>query len=361
MGLFGGKSKTVKTESKQESFLHPIMKDYIKQGVDESMGGPGIPDYMLAQMTPDQLQALKGLGEGDANKGFQKWAGQFGQDASIFGKDSQQQGSNYLGQMGALGNTMANQDLSVNAGQIKDMAGQLYDQDRVNRQVDLVADKLNRDLRENQMQSIYRGAAGEGGVGSSRSAIAQGVAMRGTNEAIGNAAVQLNDAESLRALQSAQSQLNQNTANKLTGQQAALGAYGNAGGALMNAGQNSLLSSLNAMGQSRDAGTQALIQQLQAGNVQQGFNQKQLDLNWMNQLKNDNPTLSKLQMVNGTVLPMAGLSTTQTSTSTPQGGGGMLGSLMTIGGTAIGAWFGGPAGAAAGASAGSAVGGAMDG
>ena len=57
--------------------------------------------------------------------------------------------------------------------------------------VDVVQNRMNRNLTENTLPGIRSGSIAAGQLGGSRQGIAQGVAMRGNQEALGDAAAQI--------------------------------------------------------------------------------------------------------------------------------------------------------------------------
>ncbi len=80
---------------------------------------------------------------------------------------------------GMIDPTMAAWQSTLNA---PDVASNPYVQGMIGQQ----ADVLNRNLQENLLPSIQSGAIGAGQLGSSRQGVAEGIAMRGTQEALAN-------------------------------------------------------------------------------------------------------------------------------------------------------------------------------
>lgn len=140
---------------------------------------------------------------------------------------------------------------------------------------------IGRNLRENDMTSIYRDAAGAGNVGSSRTAIAQGIAQRGAMEKSADVASNiLNAAESAKANATGQMY---NNALGMSQQMAQSNAGNRLQGILGSiSGGNTVMSNLDRIA---GAGQQAISNQLNAGGMKQQQQQAEMDNAYMNEMQ----------------------------------------------------------------------------
>ena len=147
--------------------------------------------------------------------------------------------------------------------------------------VDQANKLINRNLQESTLPSIYRQGVGEGNVGSSRSAIAQGVAARGAMEQSANTAENILNAANQQktgltnqayqqGLQVQQNMANQNIQNQLAG---------------LGMGNQTINQALGQLGQKGAAGQQSILNQLMGGNLQQQNTQAGMDNQYMNTMQ----------------------------------------------------------------------------
>ena len=147
-------------------------------------------------------------------------------------------------QAGGLASTA---NVAQNQGFNQNNLNNYINNDVLNSQIDAASRDVTRNLQENQLVNINSQAAASGNMGSSRAGIADGIAMRGAQEQIGDISAQLrgnayNTAlgiEAGRASENAQltqggNQFNASSVNNMTSQ--GLGIAGDQAG--MNAGFN---------------------------------------------------------------------------------------------------------------------------
>ena len=202
---------------------------------------------------------------------------------------------NYTGQMGDILGQMGNQYMGVLTG--------ASDQTALNNALQSQAAQATQSFDRNIMPGLTQSANAAGQSGGSRAGIAEGIARGDLASSIAN-----NQAQTINQFQQ------QEQANKMAAAQGMSGLFGQVGQLQSNA----------------------------QANTPEAIRLKQL--------------LAYQQMISGN---MGGTTnSTGTSTSTPQQeeGGGLLGTIGTIGGGVVGGMFGGPAGAAAGAGIGGSLG-----
>lgn len=282
LGLSGSKSKGSSSTSSTTTSKTGLPEDAINSikgdanSIYEKLKGQGYTEKQIAGMNETQLNALKQL-ESSGHLDSVLTQTQGGIDRlwdNISGLEQMGQGAQdqTTGKLteGAL--DLVNSDILKNQTDAIDKSA-ASSVDQANR-------LIQRNLQENTMPSIYRDAAGSGNVGSSRSAIAQGVAARGAMEQSSNTAQNiLNAANQQKA--DATSQMyqqglgianqmgNQNTQNRLQG---LLGSI--SGGT----------SAMNQLDKISGAGQQSILNQLLSGNMQQQQGQKEMDNDYMNQI-----------------------------------------------------------------------------
>ena len=115
------------------------------------------------------------------NQGQQYFPGQTYVDRDPLENQAQQMRLDQVGGMqGQVANAQAAQQQMLNA---PDVANNQY----VSGMADTITNRLNRNYTENLNPAIQHGAIGAGQMGSSRHGVAQGIAARGTQEALGDA------------------------------------------------------------------------------------------------------------------------------------------------------------------------------
>lgn len=283
LGLSGSKSKGSSSTSSTTTSKTGLPEDAVNaikgdaKGIYDKLKQQGYTEKEIAGMNQSQLDALKKLdSSGHLDSVLSQTQGGIDRLWNNIG------GLEQMGQ-GALDQT---------TGKLTEGALDLVNSDILKNQTDAIdksaassVDQANRliqrNLQENTLPSIYRDAAGSGNIGSSRSAIAQGVAARGAMEQSSNTAQNiLNAANQQKAdltsqmyqqgLGISQQMGQQNTQNRLQG---LLGSI--SGGT----------SALNQLDRISGAGQQSILNQLLGGNLQQQQEQKEMDNDYMNKIQ----------------------------------------------------------------------------
>lgn len=227
-------------------------------GIYDQLKKLGIPETKLAGMTSDQKAAIKKLSE----------SGQLKKFADIGGTE-------LLGAVGGLGKgagvleKAAAGEMKLTPEQMAQFATQIQDKAGLEAQIGAMKGDVTKQLKEGVLPSIYRGAAGTGNVGSSRAALSEGVARRGASEAISKNAALMRAASQKDALNRAQTVLGGNLQTQL-------------GSAKGLAGIGS--TAIGQMGDVAKLDQQAILNQLEAGGMQQQQSQKELDVARQNEL-----------------------------------------------------------------------------
>lgn len=164
MGLFGGGKTTTTT-------------DYDKKG---SSGGLNISQSEISGLQNSLQSILQGSGVAELTPELQQALQSM--MGSQSGTDALNQGQNLIGQASGI----IGQDLSTSASDIKNTAQDLVNQEFLNQQISQLS-KASQDNLTNALTNISQGATMGGGLGSSRTALAQGQAIGDANEALTNA------------------------------------------------------------------------------------------------------------------------------------------------------------------------------
>lgn len=227
-------------------------------GVYDKLKQMGVPETKLAGMTEDQKKALKKLSEsGQLNKFAEAGGSQLLQATGALGK-----GTDVLSKAAAG-------EMQLDPAQMAQFATQLQDKAGLESQIGAMSGDVQRALSESAIPSIYRGATGSGNVGSSRAALAEGVARRGASEAIAKNSALMRARSQQDAMNRAQTVLGGNLQTQLGSAKGLAGIGSSAIGQMSDVGK---------------IGQQATANQLQAGNMQQQFGQQQLDVARQNEL-----------------------------------------------------------------------------
>ena len=198
-------------------------------------------------------------------------------------------------------------------------------------QGDAIAQQVNRNVSQNQMPMIARGAALNGSYGGSRQGVAQGIAMQGANDSIANATASLYgnayESNQNRAMQGGLAQMQDATqrdlgfGNLALGNQNSQNQYALGLGGLQN---NAAASNQSFYGQQRGQDLQAQQQgynqtrqgwldQFLPGQIQAGIGREEYNQSW-----------SPLQNYGNALSPFSGLNGS-TNRTDPQTGGGLAG------------------------------------
>jgi hypothetical protein len=190
------------------------------------------------QIAPQQLPYLQNLWRGAQNQlpGIQGQVGQY-----------QNQGNQFLGNLGQVGQNL------------NPFIGPGYAQ----QQIGAVQGLLNRNLSENLLPQISQSANAAGQLGGSRQGVAQGIALRGTQESLANTSADIYAQDLLRRQNAAQAQGALQTGAGATGLQSLPG--------LLNLGLSPLaalsqiIGSPTVLGQSQSYQTNGIIPGLAQG------------------------------------------------------------------------------------------------
>ena len=182
-GIGGGSDqKTGKTNSSVEPWK--VQQPYLKTGFSSGAGLYG--KYMDAPWYQGQLYAgMNGMQQGAANgaAGFAGGQGMALSQGMI--NDSQ----NYLGQTNnylSAANRMAGYNPADPTQQNIQNAGQYADNPYLNGAIDAASRDVTRNLTEDVLPGINRNAAGTGNTNSTRTGIAEGIALRGAQDRLGD-------------------------------------------------------------------------------------------------------------------------------------------------------------------------------
>lgn len=282
-GLSFSKSKSSSSSKSESTSKTGLPQDVINQikgeagGIYQKLKDQGYTEKEIVGMNEDQLAGLQRLSEsGHLDDVIKQTQG---------GIDNLWGAVDSLNEIGAGGRDQTTEQLKtgaldlVNSDILKQQTGAI-DQGATSA-VNQANQLIQRNLQENTLPSIYRDGVSTGGTGSSRSAIAQGVAARGAMEQSSNTAQNiLNAANQQKAdltnqmysqgLQYQNQQAQSNIANQLAG--------------IMGGIQGSN-TAIGALGQKAGAGQQSILNQLQSGQMQQQQGQAEADNAYFNEMQ----------------------------------------------------------------------------
>lgn len=254
-------ASTTVTETVAESGLpKEVLKNLTTDmgGIYAKLKEMGVPEQKLAGLNANQKAALKKLADSGQLKKFADAGGK----QLLGAADALGTGKGVLEQA-AAGN------MSMTPEQMTQFADKLVDKSGLDARIGAMEGDVTRQLQEGALPSIYRNAAGTGNVGSSRSAIAQGVAQRGASEAVSKNAALMRAQAQQDAMNRAQTVLGGNIQTKV-----------GAGQSLAGVGSQAInqMTGVGALGQ------QATQNQLTAGGMQQQQSQSAEDVKRQNEL-----------------------------------------------------------------------------
>lgn len=264
------------------------------------------------------------------------------------GNQMMQTGQQMSGQLGAALEALkkGSQDIttydvqSTRDDYLKDKEKYLASNDKA------IQNQLNKSIASSTNQ-IYGAAAGQGGVGSSRSQLAVGQASGDLASNAQSLMAQERSKAYDQAMNQANNQLSGNRQAQMAAAQAGLGAVGQG---------------MNYMQQGAGLHNQAIGNQLQAGLNQYQIGMEQAQINYQNAIGAQNAGWQNLGMLNNLVSGWTSAGCTS-QVKDPSGGGGggkgnsTLGTIGSIAGGVLGGIYGGgPAGAQAGAALGGGLG-----
>lgn len=128
---------------------------------------------------------------------------------------SQSDAANQLASSGYA--NLASGGLNTSTADIASQAGALVNNDLLQSQIDAVNRGIQQNLTEQQFTGIDRNAVGSGNLGSSRAGVAQAIAARDASQQMADNASSIRSTAYQNAINTAQNQANQNTANQISG------------------------------------------------------------------------------------------------------------------------------------------------
>ncbi|EEL9457988.1 hypothetical protein FV395_23310 [Salmonella enterica] len=328
----GGEQKQTTTSSANTNSSNMLAnnKDYmstVNKGITEG-NNLNIPPYELAQMTPQQLQALQSLQNGVDVSGY-KSASDYMQG---LGQGLINQGTQGLSQSQAILNKLQGMSQSDYDKGIQSE----FNSDLVNEQIAGEAQDLN-DMYLKQVQGLNQNATASGNMGSSRAGVAQAALASDTQKNLARASLAYRSQETNNATARFQNYLSLQSNAATTGAQI--------GSNMLSTGLSGYGAGVNYLTQYNQGTLQNQQNAVNAGNMVRQYNQQQLDVNRQNSLISQSPSLARLAYMNQTLGPIANFSTTGSSTGTqtayaPGTGSNLLSGIMGTGATALGNYFG---------------------
>ena len=313
MGFLGSSdTSTTVTETAPYAAAAPTLDSLIGsvQGAydqSQQFTNEGIPDDFIANLSDQQREALSRLQRSDQ-------LGQVGQQAGQLAG---------IGQAGAQTGLAGLQGIASGQDQIgvdQDIFNQFYNEDLINQQINSAGQDIRRNLQEGELLNIDRNFAGIGGAGNSRAGVAEGVAIRGAQDRLGQIGT------SIRS--DAFNNANQQALNTSAARQQ---ARGGASQQLFGTGLNS---AGNALGQQAGFGQQRIENSLQAGGVDQQQRQNEIQGILDRQTRGIQQPFGSLSAALGLISPVA--QAFGTTTGETESSGNLLGDLVGIGQTASG-------------------------
>lgn len=249
-GLTGGSSKSGTTTSTAPwSAQQPYLKTGFQSAAglyNQYMGQPYYSGDLYANMTPEQIAAAKGAAGWAGGAGLDAYRGMMGNAGQFMN-----QSGNYIDLANRLGGYNPGDPTQSNISN----AGQYANNPYLNGAIDAASRDVTRNLTEDVLPGINRQASGAGNTNSTRTGIAEGIALRGAQDRIGDIASTiradaynngLNMSENAR--QANQSNMLNAWANGLTGLNNAIGR----GMDMTNQGGQGVVNMYDLMGRAGD-------------------------------------------------------------------------------------------------------------
>lgn len=186
-GLLGSQDKSTGTTTvKSDTSPWSVQQPYLKTGFQSAAGlygqyldAPWYQGALYAGMNPMQQGAATGAGQYAIGQGMDLSQGMIN-DAYPFLSQS----GNYLNLANQMGNFNPGDPTQQNIYN----AGQYADNPYLNGAIDAASRDVTRNLTEDVLPGINRAAAGTGNTNSTRTGIAEGLALRGAQDRIGDIA-----------------------------------------------------------------------------------------------------------------------------------------------------------------------------
>jgi hypothetical protein len=323
MGLFGGSTTTKTTEnfdsgpsSWQKGYLDTLFSG-AQSAYNTASGTPYYQGDTYANMSDEQKQALANLRSYAMGQGLSS------------ANTINTLGTNMAGYADKAGSTydkyleLAGAD---NTDALMSQAARYADNPYLKSQIDAAAGDVTRNLTENLLPGIDRGASAGGNINSSRAGIASGIAQRGAAEEIAQIGAGLRSQAWNNGLNMAQSDLDRK-----------LSAYSTAGNAYANLGT----AGINALTTGANLGYDAYGQVNDTYGQEQADQQGQLDADYAKWQGDDQRQWDLLSRYGDIVASNSwGSSGTSNSTSKSKSSGSVLGGILGAVSTAAGAYSG---------------------
>lgn len=330
-GHSGGGSQTTKetsnTSQQQQSWLqsNPQFQQLEQNALNEA-NSFNMPQYQLAGMNDNEAAALTKLAQGVDTSQYQNASNLLlGQ-----GTNAYNEGTNILGGAYSTLSELGNMSQS----DYQKMMQSEYNSDLVNQEIEQMKGDVNQNYAL-QVEGLNQQATGTGNMGNSRAGVTQGRFAEAAQKAIASGSTQYRVAEEQNAFNRLNSYLNQRTSTA--------SALANIGANQQQLGLSAYGQGMNYYSQYNQAQTQNAQNQYAAGQAYRQYAQQQMDVNRQNQILSQSPSLQRLSMFGGALLPYANLQTTGsasgtgvTITTAPGQGGNMLGGLLGMGAAAYG-------------------------
>ena len=184
LGGIGGGSDNKTSQSSSSSAPWSVQQPYIKTGFNSAaglynqyLGQPWYQGALYAGMNPMQQGAATGAGSYATGQGMGLSQGMINDSLPYL-----MQSGNYLN----AANRAANYNPQDPTQQNIQNAGQYANNPYLNGAIDAASRDVTRNLTEDVLPGINRNAAGTGNTNSTRTGIAEGIALRGAQDRIGD-------------------------------------------------------------------------------------------------------------------------------------------------------------------------------
>lgn len=314
--LFGGEKKST-TDSKPWEPQGNALKDIFNKAGSIYSSQEGTPWYegdLYAEMDPETANAIKGM------LAYTQGQGQAAANTALNAGSSLVNPEAYTGAIGRYSDAAGADPTQANIN----AATAYANNPAINGMIDAASRDVTRNLYEGQIPGIDRAASGSGNINSSRAGVAQGIAMRGAQDMIGDISANIRGDAYNRGLALAEGARSTN-----------LNAMGNAAG-LYGSSVNTGLDAL-AGGNAMSIGNAGAA--IDASSLFQKDAQGQLDADFMRWQGNDTRQSDLLNRYYG-IVGANNWGGTQTTTEKNSGNifGKLLGGVSTLGGLGV---FGG--------------------
>lgn len=307
MGLFGG-STTTTTNEKFDTGPSKFQKPYLDQAFggaqaafNNSRGTPYYQGDTYAKMSPEARKAL------EAMRGFASGTG-LNAANTISGI-----GQNLAGYSGRAGGLIDEYLGASSPEALTATANKFASDPFLQQRIDAAAGDVRRNLSENILPSIDRGASAGGNINSSRAGIASGIAQRGAADSIARISADMRSDAFNRGLDLAQ----RGAESRLTGANA-FGQLGSQGIDALRAGADVGYGAFNQINQA-----DTLDQLDRQGGLDEAFNR------WQGNDQREWDLLSRYMGIVGS--NQWGQSGTSSSKSKTKKSGGILNSILSAG------------------------------